>query len=315
MKKFLPLVIFLISVVGSVNASTPSTQIYYYNKKNKEVRRKRANHYYRVERKDSTGVYELKSFTMGGILKWECTCVVDNESDIRWGKFNKKSKDIIKQKIPLGLSLQGKYKQYFQNGDVVCEKEYDNDLEMSFRKFYVNGQVMIEKLYADGFIKSYKVFYPNLVPKLFRLYENGREISFYSYYENGKVRIHREYNNGAISLYSEYDENGKVLKQVDSLPQYINGTIADAHRFISRSIEYPEDAQSNRISGDVVVIADIDKFGKVVGTRVVKSVFPSIDEEACRVVRLLKFTPASANNQHVDSELRFLIRFKLNHNI
>ncbi|QZT36589.1 TonB family protein [Halosquirtibacter xylanolyticus] len=315
MKKSLPLLIFLITMVLGVHASTPDTQIFYYNKKNREVKRKRATHYYRVVRNDSLGVYDLKSYTMAGILKWECTCLAESMDIIRWGKFNKKSKDVIKQLVPMGLVLHGKYRQYFQNGSLVCEKTYDNGLEMTFRKFYVNGQVMIEKLYADGYMKSYKVFYPNLVPKLFRLYEEGREVSFYSYYENGQVKIHREYNNGDIMLYSEYDEHGKVLKKVDQLPQYINGTIADAHRFIARSIRYPSDAQEGHVTGDVVVIADIDSSGDVKGTRIVRGVFPSLNDEACRVVKLLKFVPAESNNKKVDSELRFLIRFTLSNTI
>ncbi|MDC1106503.1 TonB family protein [Prolixibacteraceae bacterium] len=315
MKNYLPLLIFLISIVSGVHASTPETHIFYYNNKKREVKRKRATHYYCVVRNDSTGLFDLKSYTMGGILKWECGCIVEDMNLIKWSKFDKKSKDAIKQLAPIGVILDGTYRQYFQNGSLVCEKTYDQGLEMSFKKFYVNGQVMIEKLYADGYLKSYKVFYPNLVPKLFRLYKNGREICFYSYYENGQVKIHREYNNGAISLYSEYDEKGKVLKKVDQLPRYINGTIADAHRFITRSVRYPLDAQENHMSGDVVVIADIDKEGNIKGTRVVKGVYPSLNEEACRVVKLLKFYPAEANNIKVDSELRFLIRFKLQDSI
>ncbi|QZE14507.1 TonB family protein [Halosquirtibacter laminarini] len=311
MKKFLPLSIFLICVVSSVFASPFDTHIFYYNKRNKEVKRKRATHYYRVQKDDSTSVYSLKSFSMVGILQWECECLALDPDNIQWGKFNKKSKDIIKQKMPRGMVLHGRYRQYFHNGALVCEKDYDNGIELSFKKFYVNGQVMMEKKYHDGFLKYYKVFYPNLVPKLFRIYDKGKEISFYSYYENGKVRIHREFNNGVVVMYSEHDENGNLVKQLDQLPRYIHGDLNDAHRFITRSIVYPSDAQRKDITGDVIVIVDIDTNGDVFNTRIVKGVCSSIDDEASRVVKLLKFHPAKSNNKTVESELRFLIRFTL----
>lgn len=60
------------------------------------------------------------------------------------------------------------------------------------------------------------------------------------------------------------------------------------YSFIIENLTYPESAIEENIEGKVVVQFKISKTGDVVETRISKSVNPAIDEEAQRVVRLLK---------------------------
>ena len=60
-------------------------------------------------------------------------------------------------------------------------------------------------------------------------------------------------------------------------------------KFISRHLQYPVEAREAGVEGTVVVKFDIDYRGKVVDTRVVSSLGYGCDEEAERVVRLLRF--------------------------
>ncbi len=60
-------------------------------------------------------------------------------------------------------------------------------------------------------------------------------------------------------------------------------------QFIYDHLRYPESAVEVKAQGVVLVEYDIDKNGNVVATRVLQSVGHGCDEEACRVVKLLKF--------------------------
>jgi len=58
--------------------------------------------------------------------------------------------------------------------------------------------------------------------------------------------------------------------------------------FVQSQLVYPKEAEIP-IEGTVIVKYDIDHHGNVVDARVIKSLGPVFDDEALRVVRLLKF--------------------------
>jgi TonB family protein len=71
-------------------------------------------------------------------------------------------------------------------------------------------------------------------------------------------------------------------------PEYPGGP-KELSRFIQTNLRYPASALEEGIEGTVLVDYDIDYQGKVVATRVLQGIGGGCDEEACRVVRLLKF--------------------------
>jgi periplasmic protein TonB len=56
---------------------------------------------------------------------------------------------------------------------------------------------------------------------------------------------------------------------------------------IAQNFSYPEDARQEEKQGRVVVNFVVEKDGSVSDVKVVRSVYPSIDEEAVRVIRML----------------------------
>ncbi len=64
-------------------------------------------------------------------------------------------------------------------------------------------------------------------------------------------------------------------------------------KFIGEHLKYPKQAIKNKISGTVVLRVAIDYKGKVTGSKVKSSVGHGCDEEAQRVVSLLKFEVGS----------------------
>jgi TonB family protein len=80
-------------------------------------------------------------------------------------------------------------------------------------------------------------------------------------------------------------------------------------KFIYDNLRYPEQAVAIRAHGVVMVEYDIDKNGKVVATRVLQSVGHGCDEEACRVVRLLKYDVGKNRGMHVVFHQKAKIQF------
>ncbi len=76
----------------------------------------------------------------------------------------------------------------------------------------------------------------------------------------------------------------KLIKK----PVYPGGRKAMAE-FILNELTYPEKALKNKIEGMVIVKIDIDDTGKVIRAKIKKSVGHGCDEEAIRIVKLLKF--------------------------
>jgi TonB family protein len=85
---------------------------------------------------------------------------------------------------------------------------------------------------------------------------------------------------------SEAALRDSVFVNVDEMPVYTGGDTALLN-FIARNTIYPEDAKKAGIQGKVVVRLVVEKDGSVSKVAVIKSVSPSLDAEAVRVVGTL----------------------------
>ncbi len=80
-------------------------------------------------------------------------------------------------------------------------------------------------------------------------------------------------------------------------PKYPGGHAA-MQRFFVANIRYPEGAEA--ISGTIIVQYAIDTFGNVVNIKISKGICYELDEEAIRLIRLLKgWTPATLNGRKI----------------
>lgn len=108
--------------------------------------------------------------------------------------------------------------------------------------------------------------------------------------------------------------NGKtteVYETLDEMPQYpggINGLMG----FLSENLRYPTDAMENNIQGKVMVKFVVTATGEVANIELLNAVSPSLDNEAIRVVGLLKgFTPGKLHGKSVNVWYTLPITFKL----
>jgi len=99
-------------------------------------------------------------------------------------------------------------------------------------------------------------------------------------------------------------------KNFVKLPQYPGGSDA-LRKFIDSQLRYPEQALEKRIEGQVHVTYSVSNEGKVDDIEVASGIGYGCDEEAIRVISLLKYAPADNHGVKVRSSMRTRINFRL----
>lgn len=78
--------------------------------------------------------------------------------------------------------------------------------------------------------------------------------------------------------------NDEVYSIVEVMPEFPGG-VDSMMSFVAKNVNYPEDAQEKGISGRAMIRFVVEKDGSVNDVQVMRSVSPSIDAEAVRVVK------------------------------
>ncbi len=110
----------------------------------------------------------------------------------------------------------------------------------------------------------------------------------------------------------EIDEE-EVFYIVEDMPTFNGGDPATEFRkYIAQNLQYPEIAAENGVSGRVIIQFAVNKTGKVVDARIVRSVDPALDKEAVRVVMSSpKWAPGKQRGKAVKVLFTFPINFVL----
>ena len=93
-------------------------------------------------------------------------------------------------------------------------------------------------------------------------------------------------------------------------PQYPGGVKA-LNEFIYKHLRYPKQAFEEKLEGMVVVEYDINQEGIVTETRILQHLGSGCDEEAARVVRMLRFDVPKNRGIKATFHRKAYIRFKL----
>ncbi|HRV83457.1 MAG TPA: energy transducer TonB [Saprospiraceae bacterium] len=101
----------------------------------------------------------------------------------------------------------------------------------------------------------------------------------------------------------------KKDKQFIHKPYYVGGMKAMSE-FIRRQLQYPASAAAQNIQGTVQLRYTIDYQGNVTDVRVIKHLGYGCDEEAERVVRLLKFEVKKPRHLRVEFHKTLNIHFR-----
>ena len=107
---------------------------------------------------------------------------------------------------------------------------------------------------------------------------------------------------------------GKTFDVVEEMPQFPGGPSA-LFEFLSKNIQYPKDAEKAKLEGRVIVTFVVKKDGSITDAKVVKSVAPSLDAEALRVINAMpNWTPGKQGGQPVNVKYTVPLTFRLNGN-
>lgn len=108
-----------------------------------------------------------------------------------------------------------------------------------------------------------------------------------------------------VNRNSVYD----VVEQMPSFP----GGISGLRTYLNQNIRYPAEAQENCVQGRVVVRFVVEKDGHISDVTVLRSVDPSLDKEAVRVIRNMpRWSPGKQGGEPVRVRYTVPVSFRLN---
>lgn len=106
-------------------------------------------------------------------------------------------------------------------------------------------------------------------------------------------------------------EPNKVFDIVEVMPQFPGGN-SELMRYLGTNIKYPTIAAENGIQGRVVLKFVVSKDGSISNIQIVRSLDPSCDKEAIRVIKgMPKWIPGMQNGHPVAVYFTLPVLFKL----
>jgi protein TonB len=107
------------------------------------------------------------------------------------------------------------------------------------------------------------------------------------------------------------EEETKVFDVVEQMPSFPGGDAA-LMQYLSSHIKYPVVAEENGIQGRVIATFVVERDGSITDVKVVKSVDPSLDKEAIRVLKSMpKWIPGKQNGSAVRVKFTVPVTFRL----
>lgn len=106
------------------------------------------------------------------------------------------------------------------------------------------------------------------------------------------------------------DANG-IYEVAEEMPQFPGG-MGKLMDYLSKNMQYPAEAQKQKIQGRVVVQMVVDAEGNVTNPRILRSENPLLDKEALRLMKEMpKWTPGKQNGKAVAVKYTLPVMFKL----
>lgn len=98
---------------------------------------------------------------------------------------------------------------------------------------------------------------------------------------------------------------------VEQMPSYLGGMGA-LMQYLSNNIKYPKEAEKKGIQGRVICTFVVEKDGSITNVKVSKSVEPSLDAEAVRVLSAMpRWIPGKQDGKPVRVKYIFPVTFRL----
>lgn len=103
----------------------------------------------------------------------------------------------------------------------------------------------------------------------------------------------------------------QVFTVVEEMPEYPGG-MSEFMKFIAQNIKYPADALQGKVEGRVIARFVVCKDGSISDIEIMRSVSPSLDAEAVRVLKLMpKWKPGRQRGRAVPVKFTVPVTFRL----
>ena len=109
----------------------------------------------------------------------------------------------------------------------------------------------------------------------------------------------------------KFEGQDSVEIKVEKMPEFPKGATA-LNQYLSNNIKYPVDAMKAGIQGRVICQFIVSKDGSITDIKVLRSVHPSLDREAVRVIKNMpKWTPGMQDGKVVNVRYTLPINFRM----
>lgn len=272
------------------------------------------NHkYYRII-KDyglTKDTYKFETYTKNGVKRIEGT-VSDKETLTREGEFlwyyengNKEILVTYSKSIPIGKEIK-----WYENGNKKTEAFYTDENVKTGRNFRVdqywdtkgnhtvidgNGVYTIDDEYStfSGNLKNgfkdgvWKCNYLKIDESFTEIYDNGNLVS---------------------GVFTDSDKTTHEYFQLEVQPKPIKG-MQDFYNYFGQNIKMPK--RIKNITGKILIEFVIDKEGKIVEPKIVKSLDPELDQQAIAVLmRYENWIPGQQRGQNIRCRYSLPLNFK-----
>ena len=107
------------------------------------------------------------------------------------------------------------------------------------------------------------------------------------------------------------EEKNKVFDIVEQMPSFPGGP-AQLMKWLAEHVQYPTVAQENSVQGRVIIAFVVERDGSITDVNVVRSVDPSLDKEAVRVVsNMPKWIPGKQDGAPVRVKYNMSLTIRL----
>lgn len=126
-----------------------------------------------------------------------------------------------------------------------------------------------------------------------------------------KICKKRGYDKFKYLADSKIDSTGKIYTKGVQMPTYEKGNFA-LQDFIKENLEYPRQAQLSNLQGTVLLSFIVEPSGLMTNIGVAKSVGGGCDQEAIRVMEMIKWYPGKYDDKLARVKMTFPVYFILN---
>ncbi|HXH99703.1 MAG TPA: TonB family protein [Sphingobacteriaceae bacterium] len=320
--KYILIMLFSLPLINTVNAQ--NRNIYFLKNNGKLVSIKDSADFIRIIQEPDSGTtyYKVMEYYPDEVQKFIGTVsvfephLIYEGANIAFHKNGKRAEVITYQKgVPSGSAYY-----FYPDGKLKKTLEYGNE-GMKRMMGYQNVKYKVTNYFDTAGVQLVKDGNGYTIETVNndKITEEGGYVSgvrngLWKTTNSGNSLYYEDiYNNGEFVSGKNFSPDGKVIvyTQKDVLPKF-KGGINQFSQFLSYHIKYPSDAKQDGITGRVLLSFVVEKDGTLTNIKVLNSIYPSLDEEALRVLhRSPKWEPGMQNGVPVKVQYTIPIVFKL----